>query len=59
MKKESMAEFLARGGKVTVCPVRVARGTPRKQRVAQEAKIAEQVNYSVIPASLKIALGIK
>ena len=60
MKTETIQEFLARGGKVTVCPKGTAKGGKRKPRQAKvDSAVAEEVNYSVIPTNLKIALGIK
>lgn len=59
MKTETLQEFLARGGKVTVCPQGVARGAKRKASAPKQEKAAEEINYSVVPTSLKIALGIK
>ena len=58
MKTESIQEFLARGGKVTICP----QGSAVKKRYARKAKadkVAEPINYELVPANLKIALGIK
>jgi len=60
MKTETVAEYLARGGKITVCPKGVAKGGKRKSREPKaETSSTEEVNYSVIPTNLKIALGIK
>ena len=59
MKTETIQEFLARGGKVTVCPKGVAKGGKRKSREPKAEAAPEQVNYSVIPTNLKIALGLK
>jgi hypothetical protein len=60
MKTETIAEFLARGGKITVCPKGKVKGNKCKPRKAKdESASAEEVNFSVIPTNLKIALGIK
>lgn len=59
MKKESVAEFLARGGKITVCPKGEAKQGKRKRATSAKTEQKEEVNYAVIPANLKIALGIK
>lgn len=59
MKSESIAEFLARGGKVTICPKAQAKGGKRKPRAQKEQGELEVVNYDIVPTNLKIALGLK
>lgn len=56
MKTESVAEFVARGGKIK----KLAAKGPKKSRpkVFKEAKM-EEVDMSVLPAALKIRFGVR
>lgn len=57
VKTESLADFLARGGKVTKCPTKEA--TKKYSTKLRKPVSEEQVDMSLIPAALKISLGIK
>jgi hypothetical protein len=57
-KTETMQEFLARGGKVTVCSTFV----PKKKRSytkRDEEKSDDTINEDLIPEALRITLGLR
>ena len=56
VKTESVAEFLARGCKITKCATRVARTTYKK--IVEKPKV-EEVDWSALPTSLKIKFGLR
>ena len=63
-KTESIGDFLARGGKVTTCPTKVAKGAIKKKGYVykpekSESEVEEKINYACLPAHIKISLGIK
>jgi hypothetical protein len=58
MKTESYSEFLARGGKITKCPTKYAAGKFNR-KVKNKIDDAKDVDWSALPAALKISFGIK
>lgn len=57
-KTETMAEFLARGGKVKVCSTY----TPKKKRSYTERSDKDKddtINEELIPEALRITLGLR
>jgi hypothetical protein len=57
VKTESVAEFLARGGKITKVAMNVGRRAVKSE--AQKAEIMSKIDMSALPESLRIKLGIK
>lgn len=58
MKTESVSEFLARGGKITVLPS--SKGKMKKSYSESPKKdVSDKVDTSLIPEALKISLGMK
>lgn len=57
-KKETLQEYLARGGKITICPpgrVPKAKGSRRRR---SESQLKEEIDVSNIPVALRISLGM-
>jgi hypothetical protein len=61
MKTESVAEFLARGGKIKIGKPnqRVVRKYVEKPEGEVTVTVEDDIDYSLLPEGLKIALGIK
>lgn len=60
IKTESVAEFLARGGKVTKCVTKVhKRLTPKERGYEKEVTVTMEPDLSALPMSLKIKYGIR
>ena len=58
MKTESISEFLARGGKITT--LTTSKGKTKKSFGGKTPKKeATEIDKNLIPAALKISLGIK
>jgi len=57
-KTESLAEFIARGGSIKVCP---AKNKARKREFKNKfmEMDTEEVDFSLLPEHLKIRLGIR
>lgn len=56
VKMESISEFLARGGKVTVCK---ASTTMRRQYKRKPQEELKEADLDALPDNVKIALGLK
>jgi len=67
MKSETYADYLKRGGKVTICPPANKKEKRGRKRVAgpdydtrgQEAIAQEPIDLSLVPESLLISCGLK
>ena len=60
IKTESVAEFMARGGKITKAPTRAhKRLTPKQMGYEKEVEVVTEVDMSCLPAALKIKFGIR
>ena len=61
-KTESFAEYLARGGKVTICPAASNKKSRRTKKVPgpdHDTRKQEAIDMTQIPMALRISLGMK
>lgn len=59
-KTESVAEFVARGGKIKKVETRAYKKPTKKQLgFENEVEVVTEIDYSVLPEALKIKFGVR
>jgi hypothetical protein len=60
IKTESVAEFMARGGKIAKVATKAhKRLTPKQMGYEKEVEVVKEIDYSALPEALKIKYGVR